>query len=79
MDYWRSTGINTLVLARLRWPLLKCPPLAGFQTSTEGQSVFRQETCGTRGGRVCDREERRTGIVKRDHAGLGRQERYREV
>jgi hypothetical protein len=29
-------GINTLVLVPLRWPVLKCPRMAGFQTSTEG-------------------------------------------
>ena len=28
-------GINTLVLVLLRWPVLKCPPMAGFQMSTE--------------------------------------------
>jgi len=31
-----SQGINTLVLVPLRWPVLKCPPMAGFQMSTEG-------------------------------------------
>src|SRR5579863_4907753 len=30
-----SQGINTLVLVPLRWPVLKCPPMAGFQMSTE--------------------------------------------
>ena len=28
-------GINTLVLVPLRWPVLKCPLMAGFQMSTE--------------------------------------------
>ena len=30
-----SQGINTLVLVLLHWPVLKCPPMAGFQVSTE--------------------------------------------
>jgi len=30
-------GINTLVLVLLRWPVLKRPPMAGFQTSTEAK------------------------------------------
>src|ERR1700731_2063719 len=30
-------GINTLVLVPLRWPLLKCPCMAGFQVSTEAE------------------------------------------
>ena len=32
-----SQGINTLVLVPLRWPVLKCPRMAGFQMSTEGR------------------------------------------
>ena len=31
-------GINTLVLGPLRWPVLKCPPMAGFHVSTEVQA-----------------------------------------
>jgi hypothetical protein len=34
-----SQGINTLVLVQLRWPVLKCPPMAGFQMSTEVNSL----------------------------------------
>jgi hypothetical protein len=28
-------GINALDLVLLRWPLLKCPSMAGFEMSTE--------------------------------------------
>ena len=34
---WR--GITTLVLPLARWPLLRCPSLAGFQASPEGQTT----------------------------------------
>ena len=30
-------GINNLVLVPLHWPVLKCPPMAGFQMSTEAE------------------------------------------
>ena len=28
--------MNTLFRVRIRWPVLKCPPMAGFKMSTEG-------------------------------------------
>ena len=45
-------GITTLVPGQLRWPVLKCPRMAGFQMSTEGRIVEFMRTTGDgkRGG-----------------------------
>ena len=63
-----SHGINTLVLARLRWPVLKCPPMAGFQVSAEVGNGRRIECCGVRRRRAGAADPHRR---KRVMFGLG--------
>jgi hypothetical protein len=36
-------GINTLVLAQLRWPVLKWPRMAGFHVATEGRKTMSEQ------------------------------------